>query len=300
MIERRASPSEAAAREGPDAGCVGARRVRAFAVRPLAFEARRCQALLAAHLGEALQRLGKRAIENIDLPALGPEVVQPAQLRVAAALFFCRELERAGLPQVTEALAERVARGAIALDLDATTSQRLGRYHAARHERLVAAERTALYERVLDAGVSGAFDALVIALSDIGRTPPALATRRLEVRVAVLGRELAAQLSERAVGVAAFAARDIVAHVLEAHAILDDVSLRRALGARTAWDVVRRWSPGLVGHAIQPDAFVARAAAGRDVLAWLATVALALPTGVISVGREDPVVAAAELLRGTT
>ena len=272
----------------------------AFVPRVLPFEARRCQALLAAHLGEALSRLGTRAIETIDLPPLGPETVQPAQLRVAAALYFCRELELAGLPSLVEALAERLARGSIALDLEPRMAERLGRYHANRHERFAGAERAALYERVLDARARGQMDALVSALSDIGRASLVEPTRHLEVRVAVLGRDLAATLSERTVGVAAFAARDVVAHILEAHSILDDAGLRRAMGVRSAWDAVRRWSVPLLGRLIEPDLHVARASAGRDVLAWLASVAIALPTGVISVRRDEPVVAAAELLRAST
>jgi hypothetical protein len=161
------------------AGTEGERTATAFALRSLPFEARRCQALLAAHLGEALSRLGAGAIESIDLPPLGPEAVQPAQLRVAAALYFCREMERAGLPVIVEALAERLARGSIALDLEPATAERLGRYHAARHERFARAERLALYERVLDTSAESAMSALVIALSDIGRAALVQPTRHL-------------------------------------------------------------------------------------------------------------------------
>ena len=70
-----------------------------------------CARLLAQHLDGVLRRFGSVALGIVDLPALGDETLIPAQLRVAAVLWWCRELERGGVLPFVEALALAVEGG---------------------------------------------------------------------------------------------------------------------------------------------------------------------------------------------
>jgi hypothetical protein len=153
-------------------------------------------------------------------------------------------------------------------------------------------ERRALYERVigeLDARIADFVEVLV----DIGHAGRHDGVRHLQVRAGVIGRELASELTARATGIAAFAARDIVQQVRDALAVLTDPDLVQALGGGSPWTLVARHAPGLVSRPVNTARAVARAMAGRELIQWLAASADQLVAGTIAPNSGDPVVRAA-------
>ncbi len=258
----------------------------------------RCDHLLAEHLAEAVQRFGTAALGQVDLPPITSGSLSPAQIRVAAVLLWAREVEAAGLLALVETLAEGIVKGTVMLPLREGASK-LVRHHRGREERFGPDERHELYARVLGEGdpvrnpVAGQLEALVSALGEVGRAPPDRSTHHLQARVNVIGRDLAGMLSDRSVGLAAYAARDIVAQVRAALALLDDADIAQALGGGGAWNIVRVHSPSLLGRAIEPGPHLARARAGQTIVSWLADAAARLEQGTARVSAQDPVVSAA-------
>jgi len=259
----------------------------------------RCEALLDQHLTAAVARFGAAALGVIDLPPLGQGRLEPPQIRVAAALYWCREVEVAGLPGFLEALADGLFRGRITLPLGAA-GDRIMQYYREREERFSADERRALYQRVLGEGadaVDAMLDRLTALVETIAELPILESTSHVTSRVQVAAREIAQNLSDRAVGVAAFAARDVVAHVRQTLDLLADPELVRALGGGSPWTLVERNAPAVMGQTVDPATHLALAQAGQRVLAWLADVAPVLAGGALSIGRTDAVVQAAEAWR---
>jgi len=252
---------------------------------------------LARHLNAAVMALGPSALGLIDLPPLGSGSVEPAQIRVAAVLLWAREVEAAGLPSFVEAVAEQLATGRLALQLRAGGTL-LMRYYRSRHERFSADERQALYTRLFGTDesddVARGLDVLVQNLCAIGAAPAQENLLELQSRLSVGALALAEPLSERAVGIAAFAARDIVANVRQALALLGDPEIAWALGGGDPWSIVRVQSQLVLGRPIDPAPHRARAAAGHTLLEWLADAATGLEAGNVTVGRNDPVVRAAQ------
>ncbi|HSR98195.1 MAG TPA: hypothetical protein VLM79_14150 [Kofleriaceae bacterium] len=244
--------------------------------------------LLAQHLTAALVRFGSAALGVIDLPPIQQATPSKAELQAVAVIAWAREVETTGLLDASDAIASGVATGALPIDLDDVTLRRLIDHHRHRDERFGSDERHALYDRVLgdtDADLA----ALVGALSEIGRAPPNQSTLAFETRAVIAGASLAAQLTARGSGITAYAARDIANQIREALDLLATPSVAVALGGGGVWAIVERYRQrgGDIGRAS------ARAAAIRAIIAWLADNAQALPGGRISIGRNDPVVAAA-------
>lgn len=244
--------------------------------------------LLAQHLSAALVRFGSAALGVIDLPPILSATPSKPELQAAAAVAWAREVEATGLLEVNDAIAAGVATGAMPLALDDATLRRLIEHHRHRDERFGADERRALYDRVLG-GIDGDLGALVGALSEIGRAPANLSTLAFETRAVIAGASLAGTLTERGSGITAYAARDITAQIREALDLLGTPAVAMALGGGGVWAIVKRYSaqPVDIGRA------AARAGAIRTIIAWLADNAASLPGGRISIGRNDPVVAAA-------
>jgi hypothetical protein len=244
--------------------------------------------LLAQHLTAALVRFGSAALGVIDLPPIQQATPSKAELQAVAVIAWAREVEATGLLEASDAIAAGVATGALPLDLDDATLRRLIDHYRHREERFGADERRALYDRVLG-GTDGDLAALIAALSEIGRAPANQSTVALETRAVIAGAALASQLTERGSGITAYAARDIAGQIREALDLLAMPSVAQALGGGGVWAIVQRYS----AHAGDIGRAAARAGAIRTIIAWLADHAESLPGGRISIGREDPVVAAA-------
>jgi len=247
--------------------------------------------LLAQHLSAAVRRFGTAVLGLVDLPAIEQARPSSAELGVAAVLMWARHVDEAGLLEVVDALAEGMAHGTLPLAIQGRAVQKLMQWRR-RPDRFVAEERRALYERVigeLDARMADFVEVLV----DIGHSGPRDSIRHLQVRAGVIGRELAAELSARATGIAAFAARDIVQQVRDALAVLTDPDVVQALGGGSPWILVARHAPGLLRRPVDARRAVTRAMAGRELVEWLAGNVGALMTGTVAPTAGHPVVRAA-------
>jgi hypothetical protein len=250
------------------------------------------EALLAEHLSAAVRRFGTAVLGLVDLPAIEAARPSRAELGVAAVLLWARHVDDAGLLDFVTALARGVHTGALPMPLTGPIVRRLVDWQRrGRLERFTAEERRALYERTVGGELDAPFAGLVAALSEIGHAGQRSSIRHLQVRAAQLGRELAGELSGRATGIAAFAARDIVQQVREALALLADPELARALGGGGPWTLIARHAEVLLGRRVDVERHVARAVAGRAIIEWLAGNADRLVAGTPAAG--DPVVRAA-------
>ena len=269
---------------------------------------REVQRLLARHLAAAQAAFGPPGLGVIDLPHLPGGRLVPAQIHAAAVLYWAAEVERAGLLPFVEALAQGLIDGAIVIPLGGA-AQRLGEYWHSRTHRFTAAERAALYARVLGEpfapavpgalpggagspagagagpGMPGtratsggdsiystppgmitpdplapltggdplepALRSLVGQLVAIGRAGPLSGgTGLISARAVVQAQNLGAMLTQRGAGVAAFAARDIVAQIRSALQILGDGDLSRALGGGSPWQIVARHAPAFLRRVV--------------------------------------------------
>jgi hypothetical protein len=260
----------------------------------------RCNRLLGDHLAAALQVFGSAALGVIDLPPLAsPGQIAQAQLRAAATLFWCAQVEAAGLPSFVDALAQAAWDGRVAMPLGAV-GMRLMQYHRDREDRFSVDERQEIYQRLFgpDTGFPALWARLIEGLDEIGSAPLDRGVSDARARVQAAALELAQSLSDRAVGITGFAGREIVAHVRAALDLLRDPELSRAIGAGGGpWQIIRLSSPWLLGRTVDPTRHVDRAKAGLTLLEWIAARAGVLEGGALSIGRDDPVVRAASLWR---
>lgn len=235
----------------------------------------RVDGALATHLMAAVARFGNAALGVIDLPPLATSgAIVPAQVTATAALFWCAQVERAGLPAFVEALAEGVVHGTINLPVT-TGGDRLMQFWRGRQQRFSAGEREALYRHTFGSpGDHGGFDGLwtdfVNRLSAIGRSDPQDSLQRMVAGVNVIARELASYLSDHGTGMAAFAAREIVGLVRTTLAIMRDPDIVTALGGGSPWQIIGANAPSVLGHAVDPSTALPRATAGYTLIQWLA------------------------------
>jgi hypothetical protein len=259
-----------------------------------------CEHLLARHMEAVRAHHGPAALGVIDLPPLTGGRLVDAQIRVAAVLLWAAELEEAGLLPFVEALAQGVATGAVMEPLGAAVHE-LVRFWRARDHRFGGTERRALFARLLgnpaqpmgDA-VEPKLQALVDTFRAIGRSRQDVGTGGLEARAAVQAQELGALLSNRAVGIAAFAARDVVAQVRAALAILRSADVARAMGGGNPWMIVARHAPRFIGRRVDVQGRLSRAQAGMRIISWIADEAARLDAGAVRIPRSAPVIRDAE------
>jgi hypothetical protein len=246
--------------------------------------------LLAAHLSEAVARFGAAALDVVDLPPLSGERIEPAQLKAAAALFWAKEVDEAGVLEFVDELAEGVRLGRFAGDFGRANAL-LFAWHRQRSQRLDGGERHAIYDRLFGGEVQELFDRLVAGLVRVARlesaTPDVLAT------LSVAAEELAGALSERSAGIAAFAAREIVDSIREALAILHSPEVLAAFGQRSLPELLASAGPMVVGRRLAAGAHFERARSGQLLLSWLSEVALELGGASLRLTPTDPVVHAA-------
>ncbi len=244
----------------------------------------RVDAALATHLMAAVARFGNAALGVIDLPSLATSgSIVPAQVTATAALFWCAQVERAGLPAFVEALAEGVVHGTINLPIT-TGGDRLMRFWEGRQHRFSAGEREALYRHTFGSpGDHGGFDGpwtdFVNRLSAIGRGDPQDSVQRMAAGVSVIARELASYLSDHGTGMAGFAAREIVELVRATLAIMRDPDIVTAFGGGSPWQIIGANAPSILGHAVDPSTALPRATSGYTLIEWLADHAADLDGG---------------------
>lgn len=273
--------------------------VASVAVEELLGGLEAAEAALAEHLAVVCARYGHAALGVIDLPVLDTPRGDSAQVDVYATLYWAREIETAGLLPMVEALAAGFVTGDFAPQAGRALEPLL-RIWRSRDHRFTRQEREALFARLFEdidpVGAAqparpaqpvqpgamvpptipdglppgGYLRALAEAIVAYGRTPNPHEAAPYAARAAVLADELRLLASQRGTGIAAFAARDIVAQVREALTLLGRPEVLRALsGATSAWDAIRRFGPALLGRPIHPDRHVARATSGQRLLAWL-------------------------------
>jgi hypothetical protein len=259
-------------------------------------ELERCEQLLGDHLEAARRCYGSAALGVIDLPSLRSGALVPEQIRVCAVLYWVSQLERAGLLRFIEALSQGVVRGSITIPLGRAVHE-LARLWRSRERSFSKVEREALFKRVF--GEEGgpfavAFRDLIAALVALGRSPLDQGTTHLIARIAVAARQVGGHLSESGTGIAAFAARDIVAQVRSALRILRDPDVVRGFGGGSPWLIVSRHAPQILGGAVSPQPHLSRATAGFGVIDWVASHAGSIETGAVRLDRSAAVIRHAE------
>src|SRR5262245_37940515 len=71
------------------------------------------ESLCAAHLDDAVRAFGQVAMQAIELGPISASQLVPAQIRAFGALYWCSELERAGLVPFLEGVADAIVRGTL-------------------------------------------------------------------------------------------------------------------------------------------------------------------------------------------
>jgi hypothetical protein len=231
----------------------------------------------------ALPELG-----DIDLPPVVGSEADQAYLQSAAPLYLASELEAARLLPAVEMLAGLLMSGGLAADLG-PAAPLLTTFWRRRKDRFSAEERQAFFARLFGAngpslaaegGRNTEFESLMIDLAEalykldeypaLGAGPGPYEETRLRTAAS----HLAANLVVRSDGMAAFAARDILATIEDALAILKHAAVQQSVGARTVWGAVRTITQRYLNEQVDVASYVTRAKSGMIVLAWLAEVVL--------------------------
>jgi hypothetical protein len=108
-------------------------------------------------------------------------------------------------------------------------------------------------------------------------------------------------LSAGGTGIAGFAARDIVANVREALAIMRHPDLVQALGGVgvPTFSMIEMHAAHVLRREVHPRRHLDRATSGLTVLSWLADSAAVLADGRATVRPGDPLIGAAEMWLGS-
>ncbi|HSU14308.1 hypothetical protein [Longimicrobium sp.] len=254
---------------------------------------------MARHMEAVGTRYGPAALGVIDLPPLTGGRLVDAQIRVSGVLYWAAELEAAGLLPFVEALAEGVATGAVMEPLGAAVHE-LIRFWRSREHRFTGAERLALFGRVLGGAASTGeaveplLATLVETLVALGRSRADVGTGALEARAAVQAQALGSVLSSRGVGIAGFAARDVVGQVRAALGVLRNGDVVRAMGGGSPWTIVTRHAPRFLRRMVDAQPHLERAQAGMRIVGWIADEAPRLDAGAVRIARGAQVVHDAE------
>lgn len=228
----------------------------------------RCVEGLDAGLHEAVARFGSRVLGAIHLPSLGADAaITRGELQAVAALFWCRELEQAGLPGLVEALAAALVEGRWRLALSPLTQERLGTYHRERSERHTAAERRYRYSVLFggpgcplpNASFPGALEAAIVALA-----------RTDGDRLAMAWRSCLETLVGRAAGATRFDADHLLLHVQQALDLLNTPDLAEGLGGGGVRRILERHGPVLLHRQVTVQDHLDRGLAGLEVFRWVA------------------------------
>lgn len=272
----------------------------------------------AAHtrsLALALDVLG-----DITLPDATPATADDqALVRAIAPLYLAAQLEEAALVPAAETLSGLAVSGGLPTDLGPAAHLIEG-FWRQRNERFHENERRAFFARLFGAdqpaempGARGrgqtpnaAFEDLMISLCEslykldeqaIGGN---YGSPQAQVRVLTAARGLAENLLNKGVGMAAFAAKEIIDTIQLAVQILQQPGVQHAFGAHSLWTAVRAVASRYL-H-LNPDTatYVARGKSGLIILSWLADSLPLLNDNQPLVTLNHPVVgAAAEWLQAS-
>lgn len=258
-----------------------------------------CERLLASHLSDVERGFGPAGLGVIDLPPLQAGALVSAQIRVVATLYWARELEEAGVLPFVEALAEGVMTGTWLAPVGAAIHP-LVAFGRRRDQRFTRRERQALFDRLFGGGTGQAEDfdralrEFAERVSAIGREPVDHGIAHLQARAAEAGRAVGAIASAGGVGVAGFAARDIVEQIRMALGLLQHRDLSRALGGGGPWQMLMRHGQAVLGRPLDVMRRLSRARSGLALLDWIARDAAGFEAGRAGILRQSPVISAAE------
>jgi hypothetical protein len=225
-------------------------------------------------LSVALQAVGQgsataRSLSDlgaIELPEGGGEAIEPARLQAAGPLYFASELENAGLLPTAERVAGLFASGAITQPLG-PAARLVNTFWRARRERLEAAERRAVFDRVVEMPY---FVQLMRALCEAIVAQADGSDLRERVRLAGAAGAMAEFLDQRLDPMAMMAAGELVANIQAAIAFLRDRLLQAAFGTRSMWQLVAISGAAEGLDASQVQRHVDLGSSGQAVLLWLA------------------------------
>jgi hypothetical protein len=216
-------------------------------------------------LAEGLAELG-----DIDLPDTAPTAEDAQHLEVIAPLYLASELEQAGLLRTAELIAGLFASGSITQPLG-PTAQLIAQFWKDRRQRLSAAEREQLFAQVFDPqGFYPLMDALCSALTDQLDSPARASDVHARVAMQEAADALGGWLAPHALGMASFAAQDIVQALSQATHFLRDRLLQTAFGVMDLWGLLAAVGSTAGTGAAQIRQRVELGREGATVLAWLA------------------------------
>jgi hypothetical protein len=250
---------------------------------------------------------------DVELPASSVTEDDQAQIRAMAPLYLAQQLDAAGLIPAVEVLAGLAMSGGMNTDLGPAADM-IAAFWQRRRERFSEEERRAIYAQLfgdlaapLPHGAARApgqsnraFEDLMITVCESLFRLTEIAGPRdqlpvyAQTQIRTAARMIADNLLNRAGGMTAFAAEEILATLQQAVDILKQTTVQRAFGARSVWAAVRviaerYWT-------VNPDmaSFVSRGKAGVVVLSWLADNLPFLDTSSRSIVTLDhPVIPAA-------
>lgn len=264
--------------------------MRAHIIFPQQTPPRRIDARLLHALSLALQTTRRLTLRqdagerlgSIDLPDTAPTQEDAGNLQSMAPLYLAFELEQAGVMRTAELVAGLFASGAITQPLG-PTAQLIAEFWKARSQRMAEAERLQLFAQMFDRDnfyplMSALCDAIVAQGASpletlVGYGAGVVRTGNdIQAQVALqeAAEALGAWLAPHAVGMALFAAHDIVQALNEATRFLRDRMLQTAFGVHDLWGLIGTVGSARGDTAGQVRDHVELGREGATVITWLA------------------------------
>jgi hypothetical protein len=236
----------------------------------------------AESLGLALEEHG-----NLELPPATRVPADQGHISAIASLYLAAELEAAMFVPAAEVLAGLAVSGGLPFDFG-EANEAVAAFWRSRHERFIAAERTAFFARLFgmqpgdsssgsaDGQFNREFEELFInlceslfkldeqAVSDLYGGP------YQQVRVRTAADLLLDNLLQHSGGMTAVAARDILSTIKTALGLLKLPRVQQAYGSRSVWDLVRTIAIRYLHRHPDVESHVTRGKSGMTILAWLA------------------------------
>ncbi len=181
------------------------------------------------------------------------------ELEAAAGLYSCAALEELGPFAIVDRILELwLARG-LPIGATGAGSRALDRYWLHRDERLAEGERRELYRAIFDARFDELWTTLVAALAQ-DRADAGQAAEMVRAH-------LATRVDERTLALAPL----LVEQLREALDVLADRDILDAHRASDMWQLMRHRARLDLGAQIEPERAQTIAAAGSQIIGWLAT-----------------------------
>ncbi|WP_295386043.1 hypothetical protein [uncultured Thiodictyon sp.] len=224
---------------------------------------------------------------DIELPPGLDAGEQAESLAALGPFYLAYQLEQAGLLRTAETVAGLYAGGAITADLG-TAGQLLRHFWQGRRNRLTLEERQQLFGRVFESPhFERLFAALVgdiVSQADNRGVPDWREAAALEQSA----RRLSDFLAERAGGMTAYAARDIVSAINESLRFLGDPALQRAFGVTNLWALVRAAAAQGDGATFDLQRHLDLGQSGQVILRWFARAARGGPLHLDGASADFP------------